>query len=187
MLRFSAPSPALVISLIALFVAIGGTSYAVMRLPAKSVGTLQLQDRSVTQPKLGTGAVTARAVATNALTGAQIDEGMLGEVPAGGIAGLGYRSRVVTVPTRTVATETVKCGGAMVAIAGGAEASHDMSALMVDSHPVAGAWQVSIANSTPLDVSKAIWAVCAKPAPGSGFTAATAAQAPHTTFSPIAR
>ena len=51
--RFRAPSPALVISLIALFVALGGTSYAaITRLPANSVGTAQLKNNAVTGAKL---------------------------------------------------------------------------------------------------------------------------------------
>ena len=37
------PSPAMVVAFIALFVAIGGSSYAVTRLPAKSVGSKQLE------------------------------------------------------------------------------------------------------------------------------------------------
>jgi hypothetical protein len=46
------PSPALAISLIALFVALGGTSYAAMTLPANSVGTKQLKNGAVTSAKL---------------------------------------------------------------------------------------------------------------------------------------
>jgi hypothetical protein len=47
------PSPALVISLIALFVALGGTSYAaIATLPANSVGTVQLKNRAVTSSKI---------------------------------------------------------------------------------------------------------------------------------------
>ncbi len=45
-------SPALVVSTIALLVALGGTSYAVSMLPANSVGTPQLQNRAVTPQKL---------------------------------------------------------------------------------------------------------------------------------------
>ena len=41
-----------VIALIALFVALGGTSYAALNLPAGSVGTPQLKNRSVTASKL---------------------------------------------------------------------------------------------------------------------------------------
>jgi hypothetical protein len=50
--RFRAPSPALVISLIALFVALGGTTYAATSLPKNSVGTTQLKSGAVTPPKV---------------------------------------------------------------------------------------------------------------------------------------
>jgi len=47
------PSPALFISLIALFVALGGTSYAaITSLPANSVGTKQIKTGAVTGTKL---------------------------------------------------------------------------------------------------------------------------------------
>ncbi len=50
------PSPALLISLIALFVALGGTSYAaITALPANSVGTPQLKNGAVTPAKLKYG------------------------------------------------------------------------------------------------------------------------------------
>jgi hypothetical protein len=50
------PSPALVVSLIALFVALGGTSYAAINsLPANSVGTRQLKNGAVTALKLAYG------------------------------------------------------------------------------------------------------------------------------------
>jgi hypothetical protein len=50
------PSPALVISLIALFVALGGTSYAaITALPKNSVGTAQIKNGAVTAAKLKWG------------------------------------------------------------------------------------------------------------------------------------
>ena len=49
-----------VIALIALFVALGGTSYAALNLPAGSVGTRQLKNRSVTAPKLDPSSVAAQ-------------------------------------------------------------------------------------------------------------------------------
>jgi len=50
--RLKAPSPALVISLLALFVALGGTSYAAINLPRNSVGTKQLKKGAVTGKKI---------------------------------------------------------------------------------------------------------------------------------------
>ena len=50
--RRFAPSPAMVVSLIALFVALGGTSYAALSLPKNSVGTKQIKDGAVTAAKI---------------------------------------------------------------------------------------------------------------------------------------
>lgn len=47
------PNPSLIISLLALFVALGGTSYAaISSVPANSVGTAQLKNGAVTSAKL---------------------------------------------------------------------------------------------------------------------------------------
>jgi hypothetical protein len=50
--RIRRPSPALVVSLIALFVSLGGGAYAALNLPANSVGTKQLKNGAVSSPKL---------------------------------------------------------------------------------------------------------------------------------------
>ena len=47
------------LALIALFVALGGTSYAAMRLPSNSVGSRQIQAEAVGGPKIRNGAITA--------------------------------------------------------------------------------------------------------------------------------
>jgi hypothetical protein len=61
------PSPALVVALIALFVALGGTSYAAINsLPNNSVGTPQLKNWAVTSPKISPGAVTASKINASA-------------------------------------------------------------------------------------------------------------------------
>ncbi len=46
------PSPSLVISSIALFVALGGTTYAAVNLPANSVGTKQIKNGAVNSDKV---------------------------------------------------------------------------------------------------------------------------------------
>ena len=51
-----------VVAYVALFVALGGTSYAALKLPANSVGTKQIKNHSITPIKLDpskTGAVRA--------------------------------------------------------------------------------------------------------------------------------
>jgi hypothetical protein len=74
------PSPAMVVAFIALLVATGGTSYAVVRLPARSVATKHLKNGAVTRAKIKNGAVDASKVAANALTGAVIDEATLAPI-----------------------------------------------------------------------------------------------------------
>ena len=75
------PSPAMVVACIALIVALSGTGYAAIKLPAKSVGPKQLKTGAVTNIKLARRAVTGGKVARNTLTGAQINEATLGTVP----------------------------------------------------------------------------------------------------------
>ena len=57
-----------VVAYIALFVALGGTSYAAINLPAGSVGTRQLKNRAVTAAKLNPTSVAASVRAWSILT-----------------------------------------------------------------------------------------------------------------------
>lgn len=78
--RLRAPSPALVVSLIALFVALGGTTYAATTLPANSVGTRQLRDGAVTKKKIGKKTLQA-------LRGNRGPQGPTGTAGAQGVKG----------------------------------------------------------------------------------------------------
>ncbi len=53
-------SPSLVISVIALFVALGGASYAAIKIPKNSVGTKQLKNRAVNSNKVRDGSLLLR-------------------------------------------------------------------------------------------------------------------------------
>ncbi len=80
--RIGRPSPALVISIIALVVAMSGTGYAALNLPANSVGTKQLRKGAVTGAKVKNGAITGAKVKRRSLTGANINLKKLGMVPS---------------------------------------------------------------------------------------------------------
>jgi hypothetical protein len=90
-LRLRRPSPALVISIIALFVALSGTGYAVSKVPKRSVGPAQLRvdavrnknikAGAVSRSKIRAKAVTATQVATDSLLGRNILESSLTKVP----------------------------------------------------------------------------------------------------------
>jgi hypothetical protein len=84
------------IALLALFIALGGTTYAATALPANSVGAKQLKKNAVTpvkikasavtNAKIGANAVTGAKVKDDSLTGADILESSLGKVPAAAAA-----------------------------------------------------------------------------------------------------
>ena len=54
-MRLRRPSPAMLVALLSLFVALGGSSYAALKLPKASVGPKQLKKNSVTSPKVKPG------------------------------------------------------------------------------------------------------------------------------------
>src|SRR5262245_59023510 len=82
------PSPALVVSLLALFVALGRTGHAAIKLPKNSVGTTQLKAKSVTAAKVKPGSLLASNFKANQLPrGAQGLPGVAG--PKGDVGAKG--------------------------------------------------------------------------------------------------
>jgi hypothetical protein len=74
------------IALLALFIALGGTTYAATALPKNSVGPKQLKKNAVTNPKIANGAVTGAKIANNSVKGADVLESSLGKVPSAATA-----------------------------------------------------------------------------------------------------
>lgn len=70
-------SPASVIAMVALFVALGGISYAA----AGKIGSSELKNGAVTKQKLRTSAVVTSKIKNEAVTGAKVKESSLGTVP----------------------------------------------------------------------------------------------------------
>lgn len=77
------PSPSMVVSSVALFVALGGTSYAAVALPSNSVGTPQLKRNAVASSKLGRNAVTSLKVKDGSLMAVDFKAGQLPAGPQG--------------------------------------------------------------------------------------------------------
>jgi hypothetical protein len=76
------PSPSLVISIVALFVALGGTSYAALTLPRDSVGSRQIKTGAVGGSEVRDGALKLKDFGDE-----QFPAGARGPVGAGGSAG----------------------------------------------------------------------------------------------------
>lgn len=169
MLRTLRPSPALGVALLALVLAVGGTSYAAVKLPAKSVGTPQLKNKAVTAPKLKNGAVTgaklqagavngktladgsvtAAHVATESLTGGQINEGTLGTVPSAASApvqGLTYTSANGSIEPHTGVTLHGDCPAGLRPISGGLRVEDPSTEFVIDGYPQGNGWTGNAAN-----------------------------------------
>ena len=81
--RFRRPSHGTVAAYSALFIALGGTSYAAINLPADSVGSLQLKTDAVTRSKIHSNAVTSSKVKNGSLLAGDFRSGSLPAGPAG--------------------------------------------------------------------------------------------------------
>ncbi|HEY7018410.1 MAG TPA: hypothetical protein VH297_08060, partial [Gaiellaceae bacterium] len=123
------------IALLALFVALGGTTYAATALPKNSVGARQLKKSAVSNPKIANNAVTGAKVKNNSLTGADVVEAKLAKVPSAKTADTAASAGVAT----SVAGYTVKRFAATVA-SGGAQATVlDLNGLLLTLTCPAGA------------------------------------------------
>jgi hypothetical protein len=76
------PSPALVISIVALVMASVGTGIAAFKVPNNSVGSKQLKKNAVVTKSIKKEAVTGAKVKKGSLTGATINLSSLGTVPS---------------------------------------------------------------------------------------------------------
>jgi hypothetical protein len=71
----------MLVAILALFVALGGSSYAAVSLQKNSVGTAQLKANAVTGSKIKKNSVPGNRIKPNSLGGRQINEAGLGTVP----------------------------------------------------------------------------------------------------------
>jgi hypothetical protein len=70
------------ISLVALFMSVGGVGYAATSLPSNSVGTSQIRDNAVTYKKIEPASVGSRRLAREGVTYTKIHPGAVGKVRA---------------------------------------------------------------------------------------------------------
>jgi hypothetical protein len=105
------PSPALVVASVALIVALGGTSYAALKLPKNSVGAKQIKSNAVTSAKIKNGTLkTTDFKANDAPEGPQGPQGPAG--PSG--ASQGYAGKasdiLVDVYDKVIVTKNLPAG-----------------------------------------------------------------------------
>jgi hypothetical protein len=104
----------MIVSLIALFVAMGGTTYAVTSLPERSVGSAQLKRGAVRKENIAKGAVTASKLA----------KGLVYKAPAGKYAEkAGYAERAGKSEQAKLADRATLADNATSATSAGSAAS----------------------------------------------------------------
>ncbi len=77
------PSAALLVACVALFVSLGGASYAAVAIPNNSVGAAQLKKNAVTNSKISNNAVTFKKIAPNSVGKVRANLGQLQERVSG--------------------------------------------------------------------------------------------------------
>ena len=76
--RIPRPSAAMIVACLALFVALGGGTYAAVKLKANSVKTKNLKNAAVKEAKIADGAVSTKKIADGAVTSGKLASGTVG-------------------------------------------------------------------------------------------------------------
>ena len=102
-MRLPRPSAALAVSFLALFVALGGASWAAIHLPPRSVGNAQLQNFSVGNAKLkpfsvGAGKISPGAVGAPQVASAQVQLRVAGPCTDGAMQSIAQSGDVTCTP-----------------------------------------------------------------------------------------
>jgi hypothetical protein len=176
-IRLRRPSPALVIAILALFIALCGASYAAVNLPPGSVKSRDIAPGAIRAAQIATGAVGKRAIASGAV-GTQ-------EVRNGSLRAIDFRAGALPASTTTVhvtkeaivpnqsALFTASCshgqqatGGGWFALVGNVnvQASYpsDSQGNMPQDGSTATAWSVVLRNGPNFAGDFYVYAMCAQ-------------------------
>jgi hypothetical protein len=172
------PSPAMVIALLALFIAMAGTGYAATQLPANSVGPKQLKKNAVERVKIKNNAVNGAKVLDGSIAGADIKESSLAKVPsaaladtatnathaaaAGALDKANYRTAAATAPPTSGNSATAVCDAGQHVVGGGVKVEDPINAFIADDYPDAAntAWTGRVGNAGAAPVAFTVFAIC---------------------------
>jgi|1185.fasta_scaffold357496_1 hypothetical protein len=166
----------MIVAVVALIVAMGGTSYAAITLPRNSVGPRQIRAGAVGSSELRDRSLGVRDLsrrARAALRGPQGPPGPAGP-PGSAAAGGAGGSGTVTVKTaagsvgaapvdqEVLATATATCDPGQRVVSGGASTGDPAIASIHASFPAAtgSAWTVTVGNDTTTARAFTVFAVC---------------------------
>jgi hypothetical protein len=138
------PSPSMAVAFTALLLAIGGVSYAAVKIPRNGVK----------RANIASGAVNGSKVANDSLTGEDIKESTLEGITAAGLDKVSYKTASAVAPPAAsidspgVGTVSAVCDTGTKAIAGGVRLDAPELGEQADGFPDAGGsvWTVHVAN-----------------------------------------
>ena len=190
-MRRRMPSPPMLVALLALFVALGGSSYAALRLPKNSVGSRQLKKNSVKSSKVKNGSLLVRDFKSSQRALLRGPQGPPGERGAQGVKGdpgapgaTNVVERIddsdgtgVSVAAGATFTASVSCAAGERATGGGGESGFGGDAnqplsfvTLAASQPtpptgVPTGWSVTFRNddTTAHILAHKVWVICASP------------------------
>jgi hypothetical protein len=160
----------MIVAVVALIVAMGGTSYAAITLPRNSVGDRQIRAGAVRSSEvrdrsLGIRDLSRRARA--ALRGAQGPPGPPGTATPSGTSTFAIKTAAGTVGAAPVdqevlATATATCDPGQRVVSGGASTGDAAIPSIHASFPAANgvAWTVTVGNDTTTARAFTVFAVC---------------------------
>ena len=158
--RMKRPSPAFVVAMIAMFLALGGTAGAVV------AGAVPLAKRALVADnakKLG-GQTSAQIVAAASAKGAQaaLAQSPAGARPASTVAGLvTIKSQSLQLPAESANAADATCDSGAKVVGGGL--SSDGAVLIIDSYPKSDTtWSAGGLNIGSSTANVTVYALCAK-------------------------
>jgi hypothetical protein len=172
------PSPAMVVALLALFVALGGSAWAVSK-----VGTKQIRNGAVTGPKIKNGAVTTGKIKGGAVNASRLANGAVTGVKLAVGAVTGTKLGVRSVGAAALADQSVG-PAAIQSDAVGTESLADSAvtaAKLADGAVQGSNISITAVNGTPVSIpagtSEIAFASCpeGRTAVSSGYEANSAA------------
>jgi hypothetical protein len=174
----------MVVAMLALIVALGGTSYAAVKLPKGSVGSRELKKNAVTTVNIKNSAVTGAKVKTDSLTGADINEATLAPPPlaaasshadaAAALDRVTYRSAPGSVagavddgtgsPVATVLSPAISagCDPGQVIVGGGVHVDDPSNVAAHESYPATARTWTAIVGNDDINVAHTftVFAIC---------------------------
>lgn len=169
------PSPALVISCVALFLALTGSALAVglaknsvrsAQIVDGTVRTVDLRDNAVTAPKIAENAVESPEVAPDSLSAADLGANSVGSseiqpksVGASELGAVTVRTNSASVANNGNGSVSVSCAAGEQVISGGGQPGH-FGTETTSSRPSGNGWLYQAKNNSGSEDTLTVFALC---------------------------